>query len=60
MLTEGREADLIAQAILDCATKGHANLPSALTALLAKAKTEPKGFAGIREFLESGDPNDPN
>jgi len=27
---------------------------------LAKVKAEPKGFAGIREFLESGDPDDQN
>jgi hypothetical protein len=60
MLAEGRDPDLVSTAVHLCATKGHANLPSALTALLAKVKAEPKGFAGIREFLESGDPDEPN
>lgn len=57
MLSEGRPLDLVIQAAGHCAAKGHANLPSALIALLSKTGQEPKGFAGIREFLEDGDPH---
>ena len=57
MLAEGRPLDVVIAAAEHCALKGHANLPSSLTALLAAkgAKAEPRGFRGIREFLESDD-----
>ena len=53
MLAEGRPLDVLIQSAELCAVRGHANLPSSLLALLAVGKSEPKGFAGIRSFLES-------
>jgi len=53
MLGEGRSLEVVIAAAEACADRGHANLPSALTALLAKTSAEPKGFKGIRQFLES-------
>jgi hypothetical protein len=57
LLDEGRVPDVVLAAAADAATGGHANLASAVTYLLAKNKshgrvTEPRGFAGIREFME--------
>lgn len=56
MLGDGRPLEVVIAAAELCALRGHANLPSALTALLATKQAEPKGFAGIREFLESDEP----
>lgn len=53
MLGEGREAEVVIAAAELCAERGHANLPAGLTALLASKSKEPRGFAGIRQFLES-------
>lgn len=57
LLDEGRTPDVVLAAAADAATGGHANLASAVTYALAKNKThgriaEPRGFAGIREFME--------
>lgn len=57
MLADGRPLDLLIQSAELCAVRGHANLPSSLTSLLAGKIVEPKGFAGIRSFLESDESN---
>lgn len=52
MLAEGRTLEGLVAAAQQCAKSGHGNLPAAYTSLLAKGKSEPRGFSGIREFLE--------
>lgn len=52
LLREGRQCDDLAMAATLCADRGHVNLPSSLLMLIAEAAREPKGFAGIREFLD--------
>lgn len=53
MLEEGRPLEVVIAAAHQCADRGHANLPSALTHVLTTQSREPKGFRGIREFLET-------
>lgn len=53
MLAEGRPLEMVIAAAELCALRGHANLPSGLTSLLAQTTREPRGFAGIREFLDA-------
>ena len=56
MLGQGRTFEELKPAVLLCAELGHGNLPSAYTQLLAKGrKKEPKGFNGIREFLQDSE-----
>ncbi len=57
MLAEGQPLDLLMHAAELCAVRGHANLSSSLLALLAVGKSEPRGFAGIRSFLEVDESN---
>jgi DNA-binding Lrp family transcriptional regulator len=57
MLSEGKDPDALAQASRECGRAGHGNLPSSYTRLLAdsvqsRKRSEPRGFAGIRDFLE--------
>lgn len=52
MLIDGRPRDDVEAAAIRCAEDGHANLPAALTRHLAKGSRQPKGFAGIKAFLE--------
>ena len=59
MLGEGRPLEVVIAAAEQCADRGHANLPAAVTALLAKGSGEPKGFKGIRQFLESDVDDEP-
>jgi len=60
MLAEGRPLEVVIGAAELCADRGHANLPAALTALLAKGSAEPKGFKGIREFLNNEPTDEPH
>jgi hypothetical protein len=52
LLGEGFDPEVLMIASAEAATGGHANLASSVTYLSAKNKKQPKGFAGIREFLE--------
>lgn len=55
LLDEGRSTDDLLTAADHAASGGHSNLASAMTYLLAKNKhrpIEPRGFSGIRDFLE--------
>lgn len=48
----GYDPKVLIEAAQRCARLGHVNLPAALMQLIAKSGKEPRGFAGIREFLE--------
>lgn len=52
LLGEGFDGDHLLQAAADAASGGHANLASSVTFLTAKSNRKPKGFAGIKEFLD--------
>jgi hypothetical protein len=59
LLDEGQQLEQVLLSAMDAASGGHANLASALTFGIAKNKAqarqaEPKGFVGIRDFLEGG------
>lgn len=57
MLADGRPMDLLILSAESCAVNGHANLPASMTKLLTSKAYEPRGFTGIRQFLESDDQN---
>lgn len=53
MLAEGGNLEELIAAAHLCADNGHANLPASLGRLIANGTgNAPKGFAGIRAFLE--------
>jgi hypothetical protein len=53
MLAEGKPLDVLISSAEFCAQSGHGNLPSAYTQqVTANKRNKPRGFAGIREFLE--------
>lgn len=57
MLAEGKSAESLIQAARECANAGHGNLPASYTRSLAseqknRKQNEPRGFNGIRDFLE--------
>jgi len=53
MIGEGKPIEQLILAAQQCADDAHGNLPSAYTKTLKSGrKSEPRGFAGIREFLE--------
>jgi hypothetical protein len=52
LLGEGFDGDQLMTAASDAASGGHANLASSVTFLTAKRNKQPKGFAGIKEFLD--------
>lgn len=56
MINEGKPIEQLILAAQQCAEDAHGNLPSAYTKTLkSNAKREPRGFAGIREFLEEAE-----
>lgn len=59
MLDEGRPIKVLIASAEHCALKGHANLSASVTYLLTTSAYEPRGFNGIRKFLEI-DPDEQN
>lgn len=55
MLEEGRPLELLIASAENCVLRGHANLSASVTALLTLRGRKPRGFDGIRAFLESDD-----
>ena len=53
MIAEGRSIKVLIASAEHCALKGHANLSASVTFLLTTSAYEPRGFSGIRKFLES-------
>ena len=51
LLLDGEPIDLLIKAAALCAKSGHANLSAAVLKTIGKQQ-EPRGFAGIREFLD--------
>jgi hypothetical protein len=53
MLGEGKELALLITSAEACAQSGHGNLPASYTQTIRAGKQNaPRGFAGIREFLD--------
>lgn len=52
MLAEGKSVAMLIQGAEECARAGHANLPATYTQGVKKQNTTPRGFAGIREFIQ--------
>jgi hypothetical protein len=53
MLGEGKELALLITSAEACAQSGHGNLPASYTQTITAGKRNaPRGFAGIREFLD--------
>ena len=53
MLSEGKELAILIASAEACAQSGHGNLPASYTQTITAGKRNaPRGFAGIKEFLE--------
>jgi DNA-binding transcriptional ArsR family regulator len=53
MLSEGKELAILIASAEACAQSGHGNLPASYTQTITAGKRNaPRGFAGIREFLD--------
>ncbi|CAB4158954.1 hypothetical protein UFOVP711_39 [uncultured Caudovirales phage] len=53
MLSEGKELGILIASAEACAQSGHGNLPASYTQTITAGKRNaPRGFAGIKEFLE--------
>jgi DNA-binding transcriptional ArsR family regulator len=53
MLSEGKELAILVASAEACAQSGHGNLPASYTQTITAGKRNaPRGFAGIKEFLE--------
>jgi DNA-binding transcriptional ArsR family regulator len=52
MLAEGKSLAMLIHGAEECARAGHGNLPATYTQSVKKQNTAPRGFAGIREFIE--------
>lgn len=52
MLSEGKSIEVLISCAQDCARSGHGNLPASYAQSLKKQNGSPRGFAGIREFIQ--------
>lgn len=52
MLAEGKSLAMLIHGAEECARAGHGNLPATYTKSVKNQNSAPRGFAGIREFIE--------